>query len=227
MSNTAEIDKVNFLNKGSGYSNNRMAYELSKLLKERSIEKTTPQQETSARKEFSQVFSSKSNPQKDREELANQFRDRFLKQMKLEAPAASNIKKSLEVNNQKTEVEMGKDKIKLELPKIEEVRKAIPKIIQTIIFKGKGKDTNNKSFETHSYKANLKLDGDNQQLTIERNNDKSVALEAIKKGKGEFEITNTSIAKDELKQIQSSIKQQSQTSTRSPRIKNKNSDLEM
>ena len=225
MSNTAVIDKVNFLNKGSGYSNNRMAYELSKLLKERSIEKTTPQQETSARKEFSQVFSSKSNPQKDREELANKFRDRFLKQMGVENPSKANSVK--EINNQSTVVEQDKDKKKLELPKIEEIRKAIPKIIQTVIFKGKGKDTNNKSFEFSSYRASLNLDGDNQKLTVERKNDKSVALEAIKKGKGEFEITNTSVAKDELKQIQNSIEAQPQKSNQVIRTKNKNSGLEM
>ncbi|MEO1373140.1 MAG: hypothetical protein AAFW70_02205 [Cyanobacteria bacterium J06635_10] len=59
MSKTAVINKVDSINKGSGYSNNRMAYELSKILKERSIKKTTPQQQTSARKEFSQVFLSK------------------------------------------------------------------------------------------------------------------------------------------------------------------------
>ena len=225
MSNTAIIDKVNSLNKGSGYSNNRMAYELSKLLKERSIEKTTPQQETSARKEFSQVFSSKSNPQKDREELANKFRDRFLKQMGVENPSKANSVK--EINNQSTVVEQDKDKKKLELPKIEEIRKAIPKIIQTVIFKGKGKDTNNKSFEFSSYRASLNLDGDNQKLTVERKNDKSVALEAIKKGKGEFEITNTSVAKDELKQIQNSIEAQPQKSNQVIRTKNKNSGIEM
>ena len=180
MSNTAIIDKVNSLNKRSGYSNNRMAYELSKILKERTIEKITPQQETSARKEFSQVFSSKSNPQKNKEELANQFRDRFLKQMGIEAP--SKLKPAKEMNNLPTIVEPDKNKKKLELPKIEEIRKAIPKIIQTVIFKGKGKDTNNKSFEFPNYKADLKLDGDNQKLTVERKNDKSIALEAVKKG---------------------------------------------
>lgn len=225
MSNTAVIDKINSLNKASGYSNNRMAYELSKILKERSIQKTTSQQETSARKEFSQVFSSKSNPQKDREELANKFRDRFLKQMGVENPSKANSVK--EINNQSTVVEQDKDKKKLELPKIEEIRKAIPKIIQTVIFKGKGKDTNNKSFEFSSYRASLNLDGDNQKLTVERKNDKSVALEAIKKGKGEFEITNTSVAKDELKQIQNSIEAQPQKSNQVIRTKNKNSGLEM
>ena len=176
MSNTAVIDKINSLNKASGYSNNRMAYELSKILKERSIQKTTSQQETSARKEFSQVFSSKSNPQKDREELANKFRDRFLKQMGVENPSKANSVK--EINNQSTVVEQDKDKKKLE-------------------------------------------------LTVERKNDKSVALEAIKKGKGEFEITNTSVAKDELKQIQNSIEAQPQKSNQVIRTKNKNSGLEM
>lgn len=223
MSNTAVINKVNSLNKGSGYSNNRMAYELSKILKERNIQKTTSQQEVSARKEFNQVFSSKINTQKNKEELANQFRDRFLKQMGVEAQ----IKPSKESNalSQKAD----KDKNKFELPKIEEIRKAIPQIIQTIIFKGKGKDTNNKSFETPSYKASLKLDGDNQKLTLERKDNKSqpVALEAIKKGKGEFEITNNSIAKEELTEIKNSIKSQPQTSIQTPRIKTKNSDLEI
>ncbi|MEM6403864.1 MAG: hypothetical protein AAF757_27185, partial [Cyanobacteria bacterium P01_D01_bin.116] len=64
MTNTTVIYKVNSLNKRSGYSNNRMAYELSKILKERIVDKTTPQQEASARKEFSQVFLSKINPSK-------------------------------------------------------------------------------------------------------------------------------------------------------------------
>ncbi|MEO1375901.1 MAG: hypothetical protein AAFW70_16615, partial [Cyanobacteria bacterium J06635_10] len=140
---------------------------------------------------------------------------------------SSNIKQNLQVNNRQTTAEPGKDKRKLELPKIEELRKAIPKIIQTVIFKGKGKDTNNKSFEFSNYKASLNLDGDNQKLTVERKNDKSVALEAIKKGKGEFEITNTSIAKDEFKQIQNSIETQPNKSTQVIRTKNKNSDLEM
>lgn len=225
MSNTAVIDKVNSLNKRSGYSNNRMAYELSKILKERTVEKTTSQQEVSAIKEFSQEFPSKINIQKNKEELANQFRDRFLKQMGIEVP--SEAKPAKEINNLPTVVEPDKDKKKIELPKLEEIRKAIPQIIKNIIFRGKGKDTNNKSFETQSYKASLELDGDNQKLTIERKNDKSVALEAIKKGKGEFEITNNSIAFEELKQIQNSIKPQPQTSNQSPRIKNKNSDLEI
>ncbi|MGB3654145.1 MAG: hypothetical protein WBA41_23450 [Rivularia sp. (in: cyanobacteria)] len=222
MSNTAVINKVNSLNKGSGYSNNRMAYELSKILKERTIEKTTPQQQISARKEFSQVFSSKLNTQQNKEELANQFRDRFLKQMGVEA---SQIKPSKETSTLSHKA--GKDKKKLELPKIEEIRKAIPQIIQTIIFKGKGKDTNNKSFEAPAYKASLNLEGDNQQLTVERKKDKSIALQAIKKGKGEFEITNTSMSFEELKQIQNSIETQPQKSTQVNRAKNKNSDLEM
>lgn len=225
MSNTAVINKVNSLNKGSGYSNNRMAYELSKMLKERSIEKTTLQQETSARKEFSKAFSSKINPKKNKEELANQFRDRFLQQMGIDAPSKDNSVK--EVNSQPTVVEPDKEKKKLELPKIEEIRKAIPKIIKTIIFKGKGKDTNNKSFEFPNYKASLNLNGDKQKLTVERKNDKSLALEAVKEGKGEFEITNTSISKDELKQIQNSIKPQPQKSNQVIRTKNKNSGLEM
>ncbi len=225
MSNTAVIDKVHSINKGSGYSNNRMAYELSRILKERTIEKTTPQQQESARKEFSQVFSSKINPQKNKEELANQFRDRFLKQMGIEASSKTNSVK--EINNVPTVVKPDKNKKKLELPKVEEIRKAIPQIIQTIIFKGKGKDTNNKSFETQSYKASLNLEGDNQQLTVERKKDKSIALQAIKKGKEEFEITNTSMTFEELKQIQNSIETQPQKSTQVSRIKNKNSDLEM
>lgn len=231
MSKTAVIDKVNSLNKGSGYSNNRMAYELSKILKERSIEKTTPQQEASAREEFSQVFSSKSNPHKNKEELANQFRDRFLKQMGIEVP--SEVKPRLEISNlpQKVEPNKDKNKNKLELPKIEEIRKTIPQIIQSIIFKGKGKDTNNKSFETSNYKASLKLDGDNQKLTVERKNNKSqpIALEAIKKATRDFEITNNSIGKEELKEVQNSMQPQLQANDKAPKIKskNKNSDLEM
>lgn len=218
------LEKVNFLNKATGYSNNRTAYELSKILKERSIQKTTPQQEASAQKEFSQIFSSKSSPHKNKEELANQFRDRFLKQMGVEVSSQIKPSKKINVPTQKAE----KDKKKLELLKIEQIRKAIPKIIQNIIFKGKSKDTNNKSFETPIYKASLKLDGDNQKLTLERKNNKSqpIALEAIKKGKEEFEITNNSIYKEELEEIQTYIKAQSQISTQI-KDKNKNSNLEM
>ncbi|NJO60315.1 MAG: hypothetical protein HC836_19200 [Richelia sp. RM2_1_2] len=223
MNNTAVIDKVNSLNKGSGYSNNRMAYELSKILKEPTVDKITPQQEASARKEFTQVFSSRDNPRKNKEELANQFRDRFLKQMGI-AP----YKVKPQIYSSPSKVEPDKDKNKIELPKLEEIRKAIPQIIRTIIFKGKVKDTNHKSFDTPKYNASLELDGDNQKLTLERKNDKLLALEAIKKGRGEFEIINNFIAKEELEQIQKYIKLQPQNNQNIRiKTKNKNSDLEI
>lgn len=223
MSNTAVIDKVNFLNKRSGYSNNRMAYELSKILKERTVDKTTLQQEASARKEFSQVFSSRINPIKDREELANQFRDRFLKQMGI---SPSEVKP--QISKLSNKVELDKDESKIGLPTIGEIRKTIPQIIRAIIFKGKAKDTSYKSLDIPRYNTSLQLDGDNQKLNIERKNDKSLALEAIKKGKEEFEIINNSITKEELSQIQYHIKMQPLNNQNTQiKSKNKNSNLEI
>lgn len=223
MSNTAVIDKVNFLNKRSGYSNNRMAYELSKILKERTVDKTTLQQEASARKEFSQVFSSRINPIKDREELANQFRDRFLKQMGI---SPSEVKP--QISKLSNKVELDKDESKIGLPTIGEIRKAIPQIIRAIIFKGKAFDTSYKSLDIPRYNTSLQLDGDNQKLNIERKNDKSLALEAIKKGREEFEIINNSITKEELSQIQDHIKMQPLNNQNTQiKSKNKNSNLEI
>lgn len=223
MSNTAVIDKVNFLNKRSGYSNNRMAYELSKILKERTVDKTTLQQEASARKEFNQEFSLRINPIKDREELANQFRDRFLKQMGI---SPSEVKP--QISKLSNKVEIDKDESKIGLPTIGEIRKAIPQIIRAIIFKGKAKDTSYKSLDIPRYNTSLQLDGDNQKLNIERKNDKSLALEAIKKGKEEFEIINNSITKEELSQIQYHIKMQPLNNQNTQiKSKNKNSNLEI
>lgn len=223
MNDTTVIVMVNSLNKRSGYSNNRMAYELSKILKERIVNKTTPQQEESARKELRQVFSSRSNPIKNKEELANQFRDRFLKQMGI---VPSEVKPQFSSAPSKVESDKGINKI--ELPKIEKIRKIIPQIIRAIIFRGKAKDTSHKSLDTPQYHASLQLDGDNQKLNVERKNDKSLALEAIKKGREEFEIINKSIASYELEQIQGYIEIQPRDNQNTRiKSKNKNSDLEL
>ena len=222
MTNTTVIDKVNSLNKRSGYSNNRMAYELSKILKERIVDKTTPQQEASARKEFSQVFLSKINPSKNKEELANQYRDRFLKQMGITPP-----KDKLQANRTSNKVESHTGKNKTELSQASEVRQAIPQIIKAIIFKGKAFDTSHKSLDTPRYNASLEIDGDNKNLALSRKNDKSLALEAIKNGQEEFEIINHSISPYELEQIQNFIKVQLDNNNTPIKAKNQNSGLEM
>ena len=223
MSNISVIDKINSLNNLSGYSNNRMAYELSKILKERTMDKTTPQQEESAIKEFRQLFSSRSNSIKNREELANQFRDRFLKKMGIEP---SEVKS--QIINSPSKVKPDKDRSKIELPKIEEIRKIIPQIIRAILFKGKAQNTSHKSLDILRYNASLQLDGDNKKLNVERKNDKSLALEAIKKGKEEFEIINNFIVKEELEQIRNYLKiQLRENQDVRIKTKNKNNDIEV
>ena len=127
---------------------------------------------------------------------------------------------------QQTNQKNNQQQYKSNLPTIKEIRQAIPQIIKAIMFRGISLDTRNKIYETKDYKTSLKLDNNNQKLTVERKKSASqiIALEAIKEGKREFEIINNYLEEEELQAIKQSLKDSQSRNNQLRNTANKNKD---